>query len=99
MGGTYKISGRLRTPDASNSFWIRIQGATTPAEMQLHTSGWVRWNDPPPADNWFWSDVFSDDDPQDATVLFTMGPGPHTLEIARREDGTQLDVIVISKVN
>jgi heme-degrading monooxygenase HmoA len=32
----------------------------------------VRWNDPPDVESWFWNDVFSDDDDQDATVLFTM---------------------------
>ncbi|UCC97801.1 MAG: discoidin domain-containing protein [Phycisphaerales bacterium] len=98
-GGTYKVSIRVQTPDGSNSFWFRIQGATTPAETGLHSSGWVRWNDPPDLGGWFWSDVFSDDDSQDATVLFTMDPGTYTLEVARREDGAQLDVIVISKID
>ena len=32
----------------------------------------VRWNDPPDVASWFWDDVFSDDDDQDAIVLFTM---------------------------
>jgi hypothetical protein len=32
-------------------------------------------------------------------VLFTMDPGAHTLEIARREDGAQLDAIVISRID
>ncbi|UCC97970.1 MAG: discoidin domain-containing protein [Phycisphaerales bacterium] len=98
-GGTYKISIRVQIPGASNSFWFRIQGATTPAETELHSSGWVRWNDPPDLGGWFWSDVFSDDDNEDATVLFTMDPGTYTLEIARREDGAQLDLIVISKID
>jgi hypothetical protein len=98
-GGTYKISCRINIPGGSNSFWVQIQGATIPAETELHSSGWVRWNDPPASDNWFWNDVFSDDDDQDATVLFTMPAGTYTLEIARREDGAMLDVIVISKVD
>jgi len=98
-GGTYKISGRINIPGGSNSFWVRIQGSTIPAETELHSSGWVRWNDPPDSDNWFWNDVFSDDDDQDATVLFTMPAGTYTLEIARREDGAMLDVIVISKID
>jgi len=98
-GGTYKISGRINIPGGSNSFWVRIQGATIPAETELHSSGWVRWNDMPDAVNWFWNDVFSDDDDQDATVLFTMPAGTYTLEIARGEDGAMLDVIVISKVD
>ncbi|UCD00207.1 MAG: hypothetical protein JSW66_10060, partial [Phycisphaerales bacterium] len=98
-GGTYKISGRINIPNANNSFWVRIQGATTPAETELHSSGWVRWNDPPASDDWFWSDVFSDDDNEDATVLFTMPAGTYVLEIARRESGAMLDVIVISKTD
>jgi len=98
-GGTYKLSCRLKIPDTSNSFWIRIQGATTPAETELHSSGWVRWNDMPGGGEWSWADVFSDDDPEDDTVLFTLNPGAHTLEIARREDGAQLDVIVISSID
>ncbi|MHC4174668.1 MAG: hypothetical protein ACYTBX_16815, partial [Planctomycetota bacterium] len=98
-GGTYKISGRINIPGGSNSFWIQIQGAAIPAETELHSSGWVRWNDAEDLGNWFWADVFSDDDDQDATVLFTMPAGTYTLEIARREDGAMLDVIVISKVD
>jgi len=59
----------------------------------------VRWGDPDDSDNWYWADVFSGDDDQDATVLFTMDPGTYTLEIAYREDGALLDAIVISKVD
>ncbi|MHC4509841.1 MAG: hypothetical protein ACYTAO_12915, partial [Planctomycetota bacterium] len=98
-GGTYKISGRINIPSGNNSFWVRIQGATTPAETELHSSGWVRWNDPPDLSGWFWNDVFSDDDDQDATVLFTMPAGTYVLEIVRREAGAMLDVIVISKID
>jgi hypothetical protein len=98
-GGTYKISGRINIPSGNNSFWVQIQGATTPAETELHSSGWVRWNDPSDAANWFWNDVFSDDDDQDATVLFTMPAGTHTLEIAYRETGAMLDAIVISRID
>ncbi|UCC98982.1 MAG: hypothetical protein JSW66_03670, partial [Phycisphaerales bacterium] len=98
-GGTYEIGIRVRIPNANNSFWFRIPGATTPAETELHSSGWVRWNDTPDLGGWFWSDVFSDDDNEDAKVLFTLAPGAHTLEIARREAGAHLDVIVISKID
>ncbi len=98
-GGTYKISGRINIPSGNNSFWVQIRGATTPAETELDSSGWVRWNDPPDAANWFWNDVFSDDDDQDATVLFTMPAGTHTLEIVYRETGAMLDAIVISRID
>jgi hypothetical protein len=98
-GGTYKISGRINIPSGNNSFWVRIQGATIPAETEIDSSGWVRWNDPPDAPNWFWNDVFSDDDNEDATVLFTMPAGTYTLEIAYRETGAMLDAIVISRID
>jgi len=99
-GGTYKISGRINI-SGGNSFWVQIQGAAIPTETELHSSGWVRWNDPPSSNNWFWNDVFSDDNvgDDDPTVLFTMPAGTYTLEIAYRENGALLDVIVISKVD
>ena len=99
VGGTYKISIRVQTPDrGGDSFWFRIQGATIPAETELHSSGWVRWNGTPTfSSGWYWSEVLSDDDDENATVFFTMNPGMYTLEVARREDGAQLDAIVILK--
>ncbi|MCH8193602.1 MAG: hypothetical protein IIA65_06255, partial [Planctomycetes bacterium] len=97
-GGTYKLTGRIDT-EGGNSFWVRILGAQTPPDTELHASGWVRWNDPPPLDGWNWIDIFSDDDDQDATVLFTMDPGTYTLEIARREDGARLDAIALVQID
>ena len=97
-GGTYKLTGRIDT-EGGNSFWVRILGAQTPPDTELHASGWVRWNDPPPLDGWNWIDIFSDDDDQDATVLFTMDPGTYTLEIARREDGARLDAIALVQMD
>jgi len=44
-------------------------------------------------------DVFSYDDDEDATVLFTMPAGAYTLENAYREDDALLDAIVISNVD
>ncbi|MHC4508791.1 MAG: discoidin domain-containing protein, partial [Planctomycetota bacterium] len=98
-GGTYKISARVKAPANSDSFWVRIQGATIPAETEIHSSGWVQWNGMTDPGYWFWDDVFSDDAAGNATVLFTMAPGTYSLEIARREDGAQLDVIVISRID
>jgi len=98
-GGIYKISGRINIPSGNNSFWVQIQGAATPAETELDSSGWVRWNDPPDTPNWFWNDVFSDDDDMEATVLFTMPAGTYTLQIAYRETGAMLDAIVIARID
>jgi hypothetical protein len=98
-GGTYKITCRIKIPGGSNSFWVRIQGANIPTETELDPSGWVEWNGVPDASNWYWHDVFSDDDDENATVLFTLPAGTHTLEIGYREDGAMLDAIVISKID
>jgi hypothetical protein len=58
----------------------------------------VRWSDPPTGNYWHWDDVFSaDHDGQ--TANWTLPAGTYTLEIARREDGALLDIIVISKVD
>ena len=98
-GGTYRISARTKVPSGSDSFWVRIQGATILAETEIHSSGWVQWNGIPDLGHWSWSDVFSDDDNENGIVLWSMGPGTYTLEIARREDGAQLDAIVISRID
>ncbi|MCP4613611.1 MAG: hypothetical protein GY845_33395 [Planctomycetes bacterium] len=95
-GGTYMLSCRIIIPNG-DSFWFRIQGATT--QTTNDPSGWVRWSDPPNSDSWYWDDVFSADDEGDnETVLFTMDPGTYTLEIGYREDGALMDTILISKV-
>ncbi len=99
-GGTYKILGRVIIP-SGDSFWVRIPGATdlTPGEdPDQPGTGWVRWSDPPDGDNWHWEEVFSGDHSGE-TANWTLPAGTHTLEIARREDGALLDVIVISKLD
>ena len=61
-----------------------------------HASGWVRFNGIQAGDAWHWDVVHSDDDNQQE-VEFTLSAGTHTLEIARREDGTLLDAIAVLK--
>ncbi|MFZ2147682.1 MAG: PA14 domain-containing protein [Sedimentisphaerales bacterium] len=94
-GGTYMMSCRIIIP-AGDSFWFRIQGATT--QTVNHSSGWIRWSDPPDSDVWYWHDVFSAED-NGETVLFTMAPGTYTLEVAYREDAAFMDAILISKID
>jgi len=94
-GGTYKISCRIIIPNG-DSFWFRIEGATT--QTTNHSSGWVRWSDPQDSEAWYWEDVFSAEDDGD-TVLFTMDPGTYTLEIGYREDAALMDTILISKID
>jgi len=46
---------------------------------------------------WAWDEVHSDDHNQQVTN-WTLSDGPHTLEVAKREDGVYLDAIVITNV-
>ncbi len=80
---------------------VRIPGATnlTPGEDPDNPgTGWVRWSDPPNSNNWYWHDVFSGDH-DDAVANWTLPAGTYTLEVAYREDGALLDIIVISKID
>ena len=95
-----ELRTKNQSPDG-DSFWVRIPGATnlTPGEDPDNPgTGWVRWSDPPDSDNWYWNDVFSGDH-GNAVANWTLAAGTHTLEIARREDGALLDIIVISKID
>ena len=101
QGGTYKIEFSVIITGGSNSFWVRIPSATdlTPGEdPDQPGSGWVRFNDISDGAEWHWDEVRSSDH-GDAVANWTLAAGAHTLEIARREDGTLLDVIVISKID
>ena len=89
--GVYRLAFRMII-EAGNSFWVRIPGMVT--NTANHASGWVRFNDMPGGDAWHWEHVYSDDDNREV-VEFTLSAGTHTLEIARREDGTLLDAIAV----
>ncbi|UCC96903.1 MAG: discoidin domain-containing protein, partial [Phycisphaerales bacterium] len=100
QGGIYKVSCRIIIP-SGDSLWVRIPGAAdlTPGEDPDNPgTGWVRWSDPPDSTGWYWYDVFSGDHGDEASN-WTLPAGSYTLEIARREAGALLDVIVISKVD
>jgi hypothetical protein len=94
-GGVYRILARIIT-SPGNSFWIRIPGATS--QQITRTDGWVNTNPMDMGDTWHW-DEFHNDAQDDNVVNFTLEAGQHTLEIAKREDGTMLDAIVISKID
>ncbi len=95
-GGTYKILLSVIITGGSNSFWVRIPGAISydPGTDPLNP-GWIRFNDIDDGDTWHWDEVHSDDH-DEQVVLIKLPPGPHTLEIARREDGALLDAILIT---
>jgi hypothetical protein len=93
-GGTYRIIGRVIAPTGNDdSFWVRLQGATT--NTTNHVSGWIRWGLENGAD-WHEVPVQSMDD-DNATVLFTVEPGVYNLQIAFREDGALLDNWIITQ--
>ncbi|MCH8218206.1 MAG: carbohydrate binding domain-containing protein [Planctomycetes bacterium] len=90
--GVYRLAIRVIITGGSNSFWFRIPGMAT--NTTNHASGWVRFNDISDGATWHWDEVHSSDD-GNSVVEFTLSAGTHTLEIARREDGTLLDAIAV----
>lgn len=83
--GTYRIWGRLRIPTTDNdSFWVRIDGGT-----------WYQWNNIPLSTDWAWDDVH-DTENVDTVVDFELTAGQHTLNLAYREIGAELDKILIT---
>jgi hypothetical protein len=68
----------------SNSFWIRMDGAY-----------WIRWNDIKPSSCRGYA-VVRDTSHGKGAVIFPLGPGTHSLEIAYREVGTELARLVIA---
>ncbi|MBN1362708.1 MAG: discoidin domain-containing protein [Sedimentisphaerales bacterium] len=93
-GGTYRIIGRVIAPTGNDdSFWVRLQGATT--NTVNHASGWIRWG-LDIGNDWHEVPVRSMDD-DDATVLFDVEPGVYNLQIAYREDGALLDNWIVTQ--
>ncbi|MHC4511237.1 MAG: hypothetical protein ACYTAO_20200, partial [Planctomycetota bacterium] len=99
-GGVYTISLRVIITGGSNSFWVRIPTATsqTHEDPDQPGTGWIRFNDISDGAAWHWDEVHSNDH-SDAVVNLTLPEGQNTLEIVRREDGTLLDAIVISRID
>ena len=48
-------------------------------------------------DGWAWDEVHSDDHDQEV-VNWTLAAGPHTIEIAKREEGVLLDGFLITSI-
>jgi hypothetical protein len=71
---------------------MRIAGATSP--QIAREDGWINTNPMDNGDAWHWDEIH--DQQADNVVHFTLSAGEHTLEIAKREDGTLLDAIVIT---
>lgn len=96
--GVYKIVTRVIAPTVDDdSFWVRILDA----ESQTHEhpgqfgTGWVKFNGIAPGSQWVWDEVHSSDHSGEV-VNWTLAAGNYTLEIAKREDGTLIDAILIT---
>ena len=87
----YKIVARIIT-SPGNSFWFRIQGAAS--EQITREDGWIVSN-MEDGDTWHWDNILNYQQ-NDNVVYFTLEAGQHTLEIAKREDGTRVDAILIT---
>ena len=82
--GTYRIWGRVIAPtDGDDSFWIRVDGGTA-----------IKWNEIELGSSWHWDIVRHDGSPSPSQL--SLSAGVHTIEISYREDGTRLDVLVIT---
>jgi hypothetical protein len=96
--GVYKMVARVIAPTVDDdSFWVRIVGATgqTHEDPDQPGTGWVRFNEIEPGSQWVWDEVHSSDHSSEV-VNWTLAAGDYTLEIAKREDGTLIDVILIT---
>jgi len=96
--GVYKIVARIIAPTVDDdSFWVRIVGATsqTHEDPDQPGTGWVRFNEIEPGSQWIWDEVHSSDLGSEV-VNWTLAAGDYTLEIAKREDGTLIDAILIT---
>ncbi len=83
--GSYKIWGRTIAPTGSDdSFWVQVDGGV-----------WYKWNGIPLTTAWAWDDVHNND-AGNVTLTWNLVAGSHTLRVAYREDGTQLDRILIT---
>ncbi len=95
-GGTYEIAARVITNGGNDSFWFLIPGATMDQPLYGDT-GWVMWDYMTQEDIWGWENVKVYN--QSQAMQFTMDPGTYTMKIGVREDESQLDVIVITRVD
>ncbi len=83
--GTYQLWGRVQAPDGSgDSFWVRVD-----------EEPWVPWNGIVQSEAWSWVPVYHQEEVQQP-MHFNLTAGPHTLEVAYREDDTKLDRLLIT---
>jgi hypothetical protein len=79
-------------PGSVGSFTEGPAGVYT---MTASGTGWIRFNDIEPGNEWLWDEVHSND--HDNTVVnWTLPAGENTLQIAKREDGLMIDAVLIT---
>ncbi len=84
--GTFKLWGRTIAPSTSDdSFWVQVDGGT-----------WNRWNFITASSSWVWDDVHQEDNGTITELFYDLGVGSHTITVAYREDGAQLDRLMIT---
>jgi fibronectin type 3 domain-containing protein len=91
QAGDYVVWGRVMAPDtSSDSFFISLDGSQ---EVVWHTNRGDQAS-------WTWDvvSVRNLDDVRDASAphIYHLEAGEHTLTIKQREDGTKLDMVVIT---
>ena len=90
-GGSYRLYFRMNTPapgaTGKNSFWVSVDNGSwikfwrTIDGSQLLTDGFA------------WREVNDDSQP----INLSLSPGQHTIRVAPRETGTQLDKLYVGK--
>jgi Glycosyl hydrolase family 98/Glycosyl hydrolase family 98 C-terminal domain/Carbohydrate binding module (family 6)/Carbohydrate binding module (family 35) len=77
----------INTP-GSYTLWARVRAASADDDsfwIRMDNGNWINWNGITASTDWLWDDVQS----------FTLSSGSHTLTVAYREDGTDMDKIYI----
>ena len=85
VAGSYRVWARVIAANpGDDSFWVRIDEGP-----------WIRWNEVALGTAWHWDQVH-DSDNSDRVVTVPLTAARHTLTVAYREDGTQLDKLLIT---
>lgn len=84
--GSYKIWGRIRSPDAEhNRFWVRVDDGD-----------WMKWRISV-GDIWYW-DAFHDDTDYGNAREYLLEMGDHVLTLANCADHVELDRLFYSSI-
>ena len=84
--GSYKIWGRIRSPDAEhNRFWVRVDDGD-----------WMKWRISV-GDIWYW-DAFHDNTEYGRAREYPLDAGEHVLTLANCADSVELDRLFYSSI-